>query len=169
MALIIPAESHTRPAHDRLPSLAGRSRVHARDARRDAGVIEHNLEVRDARRGQRQAQRLGGRAALERVQALLFDPAADDRAAAEQRAAVVLISDAGPAGLSLAAMVSRVGVDPEALAIGQKLFLNNCAQCHASDGGGSRGFPNLTDRDWLWGGTPEAINAAEAAILASAA
>lgn len=48
---------------------------------------------------------------------------------------------------------------PEALAIGQKLFLNHCAQCHASDGGGSRGFPNLTDRDWLWGGTPEAIKA----------
>ena len=46
---------------------------------------------------------------------------------------------------------------PEALAIGQKLFLNNCAQCHASDGGGSRGFPNLTDRDWLWGGAPETI------------
>jgi len=47
----------------------------------------------------------------------------------------------------------------EALAIGQKLFLNNCAQCHASDGGGSRGFPNLADKDWLWGGTPEAIKA----------
>lgn len=48
---------------------------------------------------------------------------------------------------------------PEALAIGQKLFLNNCAQCHASDGGGSRGFPNLTDNDWLWGGAPETIKA----------
>jgi cytochrome c oxidase cbb3-type subunit 3 len=47
--------------------------------------------------------------------------------------------------------------DPEARAIGQKLFLNHCAGCHAADGGGSRGFPNLTDRDWLWGGTPEAI------------
>ena len=47
--------------------------------------------------------------------------------------------------------------DPAALAIGQKLFLNNCAQCHASDGGGSRGFPNLTDRDWLWGGDPKEI------------
>jgi cytochrome c oxidase cbb3-type subunit 3 len=47
----------------------------------------------------------------------------------------------------------------EALAIGQKLFLNNCAQCHASDGGGSRGFPNLTDKDWLWGGAPETIKA----------
>ncbi|TAK52137.1 MAG: cytochrome-c oxidase, cbb3-type subunit III [Betaproteobacteria bacterium] len=53
--------------------------------------------------------------------------------------------------------VSEVAKSAEALAIGQKLFLNNCAQCHASDGGGSRGFPNLTDRDWLWGGTPEAI------------
>jgi cytochrome c oxidase cbb3-type subunit 3 len=48
---------------------------------------------------------------------------------------------------------------PEALAIGQKLFLNLCSQCHASDGRGSRGFPNLADKDWLWGGTPEAIKA----------
>lgn len=45
----------------------------------------------------------------------------------------------------------------DALAIGQKLFLNNCAQCHASDGGGSRGFPNLTDNDWLYGGDPKTI------------
>jgi cytochrome c oxidase cbb3-type subunit 3 len=49
--------------------------------------------------------------------------------------------------------------EPEALAIGQKLFLNHCAQCHASDAGGSRGFPNLTDNDWLWGGAPETIEA----------
>jgi len=48
---------------------------------------------------------------------------------------------------------------PEALAVGQKLFLNNCAQCHASDGGGSRGFPNLTDRDWLYGGEAKTIKA----------
>jgi cytochrome c oxidase cbb3-type subunit 3 len=53
--------------------------------------------------------------------------------------------------------VVALAQDPEAMAVGQKLFLNNCAQCHASDGGGSRGFPNLTDKDWLWGGTPEAI------------
>ncbi len=55
------------------------------------------------------------RAALERVQALLFDPAVDDRAAAEQRAAAIMIGDAGQAGLSLAAMVSRVAVDPATL------------------------------------------------------
>lgn len=53
--------------------------------------------------------------------------------------------------------VAALAKAPEALVIGQKLFLNYCSQCHASDGGGTRGFPNLTDGDWLWGGTPEAI------------
>jgi cytochrome c oxidase cbb3-type subunit 3 len=53
--------------------------------------------------------------------------------------------------------VEALAKSPEALAVGQKLFLNNCAQCHASDGGGSRGFPNLTDQDWLWGGEPKTI------------
>ena len=53
--------------------------------------------------------------------------------------------------------VEALAKSAEALAVGQKLFLNHCAQCHASDGGGSRGFPNLTDKDWLWGGSPEAI------------
>jgi len=53
--------------------------------------------------------------------------------------------------------VSALAADPAARAIGQRLFLNHCAQCHASDGGGSRGFPSLVDGDWLWGGTPEAI------------
>ena len=54
--------------------------------------------------------------------------------------------------------VQALAKNPEALTIGQKLFLNNCAQCHASDGAGSRGFPNLTDRDWLWGGDPKTIS-----------
>ena len=55
--------------------------------------------------------------------------------------------------------LKQVAASPEAQAIGQKLFLNHCAQCHASDGGGSRGFPNLTDTDWLYGGEPETIKA----------
>ena len=55
--------------------------------------------------------------------------------------------------------LKQVAADPDARAIGQKLFLNYCAQCHASDGGGSRGFPNLADRDWLYGGEPETIQA----------
>jgi cytochrome c oxidase cbb3-type subunit 3 len=31
------------------------------------------------------------------------------------------------------------------------------AQCHGSDGGGAKGFPNLTDRNWQWGGDPDTI------------
>ncbi len=46
---------------------------------------------------------------------------------------------------------------PQAMAIGERLFANNCAACHGADARGSKGFPNLTDRDWLWGGTPEQI------------
>ncbi len=45
----------------------------------------------------------------------------------------------------------------EAKAIGERLFMNNCSQCHGSDAKGSRGFPNLTDHDWLHGGSPEKI------------
>jgi cytochrome c oxidase cbb3-type subunit 3 len=44
--------------------------------------------------------------------------------------------------------------DPAAMAIGERLFMNNCAQCHGSDARGSKGFPNLTDADWLHGGAP---------------
>lgn len=47
--------------------------------------------------------------------------------------------------------------DPEAVGIGQRLFLNNCSQCHGSDARGGSGFPNLTDNDWLGTGTPEYI------------
>ena len=47
--------------------------------------------------------------------------------------------------------------DPNAMAVGERLFMNNCAQCHGSDARGSKGFPNLTDGDWLHGGTPEKI------------
>jgi cytochrome c oxidase cbb3-type subunit III len=53
--------------------------------------------------------------------------------------------------------VKAVAADPQARAMGERLFLNNCAQCHGSDAGGSKGFPNLRDRDWLYGGDPEAI------------
>ncbi|HQO17216.1 MAG TPA: cytochrome-c oxidase, cbb3-type subunit III, partial [Methylotenera sp.] len=46
----------------------------------------------------------------------------------------------------------------DAKAIGERLFMNNCAQCHGSDAKGGRGFPNLTDTDWLYGGSPEKIH-----------
>jgi cytochrome c oxidase cbb3-type subunit 3 len=51
----------------------------------------------------------------------------------------------------------QVAADAQAMAIGERLFMNNCAQCHGSDARGSKGFPNLTDADWLHGGTPDAI------------
>lgn len=41
----------------------------------------------------------------------------------------------------------------EAREIGGRLFGNNCAMCHGSDGRGARGFPNLADDDWQWGGS----------------
>mgnify|MGYP000211941284 CR=1 FL=1 len=45
----------------------------------------------------------------------------------------------------------------EALRVGQRLFLQNCAQCHGSNAAGTTGFPNLTDKDWLYGGKPADI------------
>lgn len=51
----------------------------------------------------------------------------------------------------------EVAADPKAMAIGERIFMNNCAQCHGSDARGSKGFPNLTDGDWLHGGAPENI------------
>ena len=54
--------------------------------------------------------------------------------------------------------VEDLAKDTEALAIGRRIFLQNCAVCHASDAGGTPGnYPNLTDKDWIWGGTPENI------------
>jgi cytochrome c oxidase cbb3-type subunit 3 len=53
--------------------------------------------------------------------------------------------------------VERIAGDPKAMAIGERLFMNNCAQCHGSDARGSKGFPDLTDSDWLHGGKPEQI------------
>ncbi|HXX10246.1 MAG TPA: cytochrome-c oxidase, cbb3-type subunit III [Burkholderiales bacterium] len=55
--------------------------------------------------------------------------------------------------------IPQLAADPQAREIGQRLFLNYCAQCHASDGRGGKGFPNLTDNDWLYGGDPETITA----------
>lgn len=52
-----------------------------------------------------------------------------------------------------------VAADPQAQAIGERLFLTYCSQCHGSDARGSKGFPNLTDGDWLYGGEPSVIKA----------
>ncbi|MEN9886781.1 MAG: cytochrome-c oxidase, cbb3-type subunit [Pseudomonadota bacterium] len=50
-----------------------------------------------------------------------------------------------------------LGKDPAAVAIGERLFMNNCAQCHGSDARGNKGIPNLTDADWLHGGSADQI------------
>jgi cbb3-type cytochrome oxidase subunit 3 len=55
----------------------------------------------------------------------------------------------GPIFARYAAMdIPAVAGDPQAREIGQRLFLNYCSQCHASDARGSKGFPNLADKDW---------------------
>jgi len=48
--------------------------------------------------------------------------------------------------------IEDIAKDPEAVKVGQRLFLQNCAQCHGSDARGGQGFPNLADNDWLHGG-----------------
>lgn len=48
----------------------------------------------------------------------------------------------------------QLAKNPQAMAIGERLFVNNCAQCHGADARGSKSFPNLADSDWL-GGTGE--------------
>jgi len=45
----------------------------------------------------------------------------------------------------------------EAMKTGERLYANYCAVCHGSDARGARGFPNLRDGDWLYGGAPEQI------------
>lgn len=53
--------------------------------------------------------------------------------------------------------IPEIAADSEAVKVGQRLFLQNCSQCHGSDARGQKGFPNLTDNAWLYGGEPEAI------------
>ncbi len=47
--------------------------------------------------------------------------------------------------------------NPEAVQLGRSVFAHNCVQCHGSDARGATGFPNLTDKDWLWGGDPDTV------------
>jgi cytochrome c oxidase cbb3-type subunit III len=63
-----------------------------------------------------------------------------------------------PTYAKFAAMTPQeLSKNTQAMAIGERLFMNNCSQCHGSDAKGSKGFPNLTDNDWIGGGTPEII------------
>ncbi len=53
--------------------------------------------------------------------------------------------------------IEQIAGDPDGLRLGRSVYGNHCAMCHGSDARGAIGFPNLTDNDWLWGGTPDAI------------
>ena len=53
--------------------------------------------------------------------------------------------------------IEDLATDGAALAIGRSLYGNHCAACHGSDAAGAKGFPNLTDDNWNWGGKPEQI------------
>jgi cytochrome c oxidase cbb3-type subunit 3 len=53
--------------------------------------------------------------------------------------------------------VEELSNDEDAVKIGRRLFLNNCAVCHGQDARGGYGFPNLTDNDWLYGGSGDTI------------
>jgi cytochrome c oxidase cbb3-type subunit III len=52
---------------------------------------------------------------------------------------------------------AQLANEPGAQALGQSIYVNNCAGCHGSDARGAKGFPNLTDGDWQYGGDPETI------------
>lgn len=61
------------------------------------------------------------------------------------------------------ASLADIRKDPElfnfAMAGGRSAFQTNCMQCHGAGGGGSTGFPNLVDDDWIWGGSIDQIYA----------
>ncbi len=64
----------------------------------------------------------------------------------------------GPIYASYAKMpVEDVAKDERALKMGGRLFASNCSVCHGSDAKGAYGFPNLTDKEWRWGGDAASI------------
>jgi cytochrome c oxidase cbb3-type subunit 3 len=73
-----------------------------------------------------------------------------ERAAAEAKAGAYLAQFD-------AMTVPQLATDGKAMATARNLFQNNCAPCHGSDGGGAKGFANLADKDWQWGGDPDTV------------
>jgi cytochrome c oxidase cbb3-type subunit 3 len=65
--------------------------------------------------------------------------------------------------------VKALAADKEANETGKRLYLTYCMQCHGADARGSKGFPNLADNDWQWGGEPaqvlETINNGRIAMM----
>ncbi|MDH5387352.1 MAG: cytochrome-c oxidase, cbb3-type subunit III [Gammaproteobacteria bacterium] len=53
--------------------------------------------------------------------------------------------------------LAALATSKDAMRTGERLYVNYCAVCHGSDARGAKGFPNLRDNDWLYGGDPETI------------
>lgn len=53
--------------------------------------------------------------------------------------------------------IDALSSNPKAIEYGRSVFAANCATCHGSDARGAKGFPNLTDHSWQWGGDPQTI------------
>jgi len=84
-----------------------------------------------------------------------------DRAdVAEQLQALQVQRGRGEVMLATASL-QQITTDPDlqayALLVGQSVFGDNCATCHGAGGGGTRGYPNLRDDVWLWGGSLDEI------------
>ena len=76
------------------------------------------------------------------------------KAAEAQRAPIIRAIAATP--------VEQLGANPQlfgaAVEGGRAAYRVNCVQCHGSGASGSKGYPNLNDDDWLWGGDMAAIH-----------
>ena len=84
----------------------------------------------------------------------------DRRAVVGELQTLELQRGRGEAALATASL-QEIEADPalqaHALAVGQSVFGDNCASCHGGGGGGAKGYPNLRDDVWLWGGSLEEI------------
>ncbi|MDO8296607.1 MAG: cytochrome-c oxidase, cbb3-type subunit III [Caulobacter sp.] len=84
----------------------------------------------------------------------------DRREVAQALKALDVTRGAGAEKLK-SATLAQIESDPElqayALQVGQSIFGDNCATCHGAGGAGGKGYANLRDDVWLWGGTLEDI------------
>ncbi len=80
---------------------------------------------------------------------------AEEIAAVEEANASI---NAKLASVELTAITSDAELNTYAASAGSAVFKTWCAQCHGSGAAGAKGYPNLLDDDWLWGGDMEAIH-----------
>jgi len=75
--------------------------------------------------------------------------------AAHEAANAALVGDL--TAVDLAAFDPQSDLHRYAVARGASVFRAQCSQCHGSGAAGAKGYPNLLDNDWLWGGTLEQV------------